>query len=296
MAATIKAPPAGQMAYTTPGTYTFTVPAGVTSLSVVVIGGGGSGSQDYGAAGGNLSYTNLISTAGGATWQVVVGAGGAANTTVNGNDGGASYFGSQGFLYASPAYGNGYGVTTEGAGTFCSYGGMGGNTLGGAGGAAGYIDTRPNAMFYRYRTGGSGGASGNAGTAGQSGESGSGGGGGGGGAYSGLVGSQYQIPGSDDWYQNYEYLQAAAGGGVGLLGAGATGTGGAAQTAGNAGSGGSGKSYGGGGGSGGFYGVINVTQDAWAEINYNASEAGGGGAVRIIWGAGRSYPSNAANV
>ena len=38
-------PPIGQVAYTTPGTYSWTAPAGVTSVSVVAIGGGGGYSQ-----------------------------------------------------------------------------------------------------------------------------------------------------------------------------------------------------------------------------------------------------------
>jgi len=55
----------GQEEFTTPGTYTFTVPAGVTSVSVVCIGSGGSGGA-YGAGGGSLAYKNNISV----TWSI----------------------------------------------------------------------------------------------------------------------------------------------------------------------------------------------------------------------------------
>lgn len=81
-------------AYTTPGTYTFTVPAGVTSLSVVGVGGGGGGAQNTtapsGGGGGMLGFTNNIAVTPGETFTVVVGAGGTSGTTT-GNAGGATY-------------------------------------------------------------------------------------------------------------------------------------------------------------------------------------------------------------
>ena len=65
------------------------------------------------------------------------------------------------------------------------------------------------------------------------------------------------------------------GGGVGLYGQGANGAGASGLNPGGAGSGGTGKQYGGG-------------------ASYSsASNYAGGGAVRIIWGPGRSFPSNA---
>ena len=42
-----------QQAYTTPGTYTWTAPAQVTSVSVVCVGGGGGGERD--SSGGNMT-------------------------------------------------------------------------------------------------------------------------------------------------------------------------------------------------------------------------------------------------
>ena len=51
----------GQQAYTTAGTYSWTCPVGVASVSVVCVGGGGSpaNSDDQpGGGGGALAYTN----------------------------------------------------------------------------------------------------------------------------------------------------------------------------------------------------------------------------------------------
>ena len=78
----------GQQEFTTPGTYTFTVPSGVTSVSVVCVGAGGAGGA-YGAGGGSLAYKNNITVTPGQSHTVVVGAtnsttdqwGGLANTT-----------------------------------------------------------------------------------------------------------------------------------------------------------------------------------------------------------------------
>ena len=81
--------------YTTPGSYTWVVPAGVTLISVVVIGGGagGSGYNSGGAGGGGLGYKNNIPVVPGDTYTVTVGAGGAQVAYgVTGNNGGDSYF------------------------------------------------------------------------------------------------------------------------------------------------------------------------------------------------------------
>ena len=60
--------PAGQQEFTTPGSTTFTVPAGVSSISAVAVGGGGGanacpGNSNYsgaGGGGGGLSYATSI--------------------------------------------------------------------------------------------------------------------------------------------------------------------------------------------------------------------------------------------
>lgn len=143
-----------------------------------------------------------------------------------------------------------------------------------------------------WRAGGGGGAGGYAGTGGQgatfNGSSATGGaGGGGGGGSAGGFGGQ-TVPGAN-------------GGGVGLLGQGANGGAGSFGSAGEAGSGGSGIQYGGGGGGaantstntatpGGalsYKNNIAVTPGSAVVISIGASN----GAVRIIWGTGRAYPS-----
>ena len=51
---------APQQEYTSPGTYYWTCPSGVSSVSVVCIGAGGTGGA-YGGSGGSLAYKNNIS-------------------------------------------------------------------------------------------------------------------------------------------------------------------------------------------------------------------------------------------
>jgi len=67
--------------FNTPGTYSWTVPAGVTSISVAGIGGGGGGSQKSaggsGGGGGLVGYSNSIAVTPGTTCTIVVGSGGA---------------------------------------------------------------------------------------------------------------------------------------------------------------------------------------------------------------------------
>ena len=82
------ASPEGQQVFTTSGT--FTIPAGVTSISVVCIGGGGgssgcSGASEYsggGGGGGGLAYGTFPVTAGSSV-TVQVGAAGLPGTNVN---------------------------------------------------------------------------------------------------------------------------------------------------------------------------------------------------------------------
>ena len=280
----------GQQQFLSSGTYSFTVPAGVTSLSCVVIGGGGgssgcSGSSQYsgaGGGGGGLAY-GTFSVTPGQTVTVLVGAPGTAGTNVNssaniagtGGESRITYagstklraYGGAGGRYGTTANasgGRGYsyysGVTLAGDGNG-GYGGGGRNNNGGGGGggAGGY--------------GGNGGNGGignsGVGTTGQS-----GGGGGGGGQASGGA-------------------QNNGGGGTGLKGfiAGTNGAGGARNSYGRGGSGGNSASfYGVGGNRGGGGGGC---ED---DTNRPGSRGGYGGA-RIIWGTGRAYPAtNTADV
>jgi len=71
---------AGSQSYTTPGIYSWIAPAGVTSVSVVVVGSGGNGANGepslgyagFGGGGGALAYKNNISVTPGTSYTVVV--------------------------------------------------------------------------------------------------------------------------------------------------------------------------------------------------------------------------------
>jgi hypothetical protein len=277
-AATVKEAAPGQQAYTTAGTYTFTVPAGVTSVSVLCVGGGSGGGNYFYyntlGTGGSLAYKNSITVSNGDACTVVVGAGavgqtGGSSTVPRGGD---SSFTLPNLSIEVRARG-GLSATSSNIGSV-SYDGGAAFTYesGGGGGAAGYS-----------ANGGTGGSGG--GTNGSSATGGGGGGGGGGGIYEfeGLITG----------------FGGGGGGGVGILGAGSNGTGGNAGDGGGGGGGGSSGSSGGSAGltgaNGGAYGG-GGGQGGWENPNYYAGGNGASGAVRIIWGTGRSYPSNAANV
>ena len=77
------AAPAGSATFYSPGASVWTVPAGVTSIDIVAVGGGGggmvgrgSGGSGGGGAGGGLAYCNNITVSPGDTFTVTVGAGG----------------------------------------------------------------------------------------------------------------------------------------------------------------------------------------------------------------------------
>ena len=256
----------GQSAYTTEttGSYTFVVPSGVTSISIVAIGGGaGADSSNSGGAGG-LKWINNVSVTAGQSLTVFQGNTGSRFRPGGGGDGDAtaSYVNDAsnnliiqagGGTKSSPgqggaiSVGSGYTSLTNGGGA----GGNGGSSKGGGGGAGGYS--------------GAGGAGGNQGT--NNGAAGSGGGAGGGGGANTADGGQ--------------------GGGTGILGEGSSGAGGAYGNYASPGQGGSGGTAG------------NAGYGNWsaASANYGGGcGAGSGGAsrgaVRIIWpGATRSFPS-----
>lgn len=250
----------GQTEYTTPGTYSWTAPYGITSVCVVCVGAGGqmfggiSASGFVGAGGGGLGWKNNIPVIPGQTYTVVVG----------NAPGGNSYF-----IDTSTVAG--LGATANVGGSYIGDGG-------GNGGNGGNKDD--SVAWIGGGGGGAGGYSGNGGNGGfgsatvaTSGTNGSGGGGGGGG---GSVGG----PGGVD--------NGGGGGGVGIYGQGANGVGGVVGTVGAPGTGGSG------GIDGSTYGGYN---DASGGL-YGGGQGGGvyagvsaGGAVRIIWGPGRSFPS-----
>ena len=303
--------PEGEIEFTTPGQYEFTVPSSVSSMNMVLVGGGGGGAtttshlngggvSGAGGGGGSLMWRNGLTVSAGDTLYITVGAGGSGGTydigTSSGNDdaqdGGDSYVrtGSHTGTIVARAGGGGAGPYNVGNGTLptnggveysSTYGGGGSNSGGGNGGRGG----RGQAG---HQCGGGGGAGGYSG-AGGSGSDGSQsnatagtGGAGGGGGGSNSSGAFSTIHG---------------GGGVGIYGEGASGNAGTSQsgstvqqlasTQGFSGSGGTStdpttstrqKGYGGGG------------QGVEDDGTGNASP-GAGGAVRLVWGTGRSFPT-----
>jgi hypothetical protein len=248
----------GQALFTTVGTTSWTAPANVTSICVVCIGGGGG--DTGGAGGGGLGWKNNIPVTPGQNYTVVVGKGGDAfGGTGNGGD---SYFINTATVAGLGGGGSGTGRNGAPGGHIGDGGGNGGRggqgtPYGGCGGAGGYTGN-----------GGDGAVSGyNNGVAGT-------GGGGGGGASNG---SSF----------------AGNGGGVGVYGQGSSGSGGISQQPASpqwsTGQGGSGS----GGGSGGLYGG----GGALSSFSGGGSPASNYGAVRIIWGPNRAFPStNTADV
>ncbi|MFV8339636.1 choice-of-anchor D domain-containing protein [Flavobacterium sp. LB3P21] len=147
--------------FSTPGTYTFTVPPGVTSINIEAWGAGGAGggatgtnSSGGGGAGGGYARRNSYAVTPGANYTVTVGTGGIGSRG-NGTDGGFSSLSSGATTYLLAVGGNAAGATsmnntyTTGATAVSSgnigftaslsyYGGKGGDGLfgGGAGGSS----------------------------------------------------------------------------------------------------------------------------------------------------------------
>jgi len=261
-----------QQNYIQPGSYNWTCPAGVTSVSVVCCGGGGGGlyfgnnNSVYqyamnGGGGGGLGWKNNISVTPAQIYNVVVGAGG--------NQGAYSQ--------SSTAGGDSYFINTS--------------TVKGGRGFPGRFNSTANGGSHTGDGGGNGGKSYN-----QTSYSGPAGGGGAGG-YSGNGGdgrqnnySPYAAPsggGGAGGYQLVANKVSGGGGGVGYLGEGSSGT--AASEGGSGGSDGgtsgatpnfsnNGGNYGGGGGGS-------------SSLYWDMGGNGGSGFVRIIWGDNRSYPN-----
>ena len=252
----------GQQEYTTPGTYQWVCPAGVTSISIVCVGAGAGGiratSFGYARGGGGLGYRNNLAVTPGAQYNVVVGSG-------DNGDGGDSFFGSIGIVMGGGGKLNrpsSVPTNAIGGDFYGDGGGKGGNAKAdnwsGGGGAGGYSGK------------GGDGAAGVA-ASGNPGNSGVGGGGGGGGGYVTSGG----------------YIFTSGGGGVGIYGQGANGAGDPVANGGGGGSGG-GSGAGAGDGTGGLFGG-----GGGANSGLNAPHSPGGrGAVRIIWpGNLRQFPS-----
>lgn len=245
--------PASQQEYTAPGTYSFTVPGGITEIATVVVGAGADGefatasnvgTEVYGGGGGGLRYRNSIPVTPGETLTIAVGE--------HGENGGNSSIkrGATTLIYAQGGQGRDGGVGTA----------IGGNVGGGNGAGGGY-----GRVFSTGLYAGGGGAAGGYSDDGNS-ES----------------GGAPKSGGNSSTSASTTVI-GTGGGGVGLQGEGASGA-----TSGEGGSGGANGTNAGGAYGGGGPGYIAPSASALS---------GADGAVRIIWGSGRSFPStNTADV
>ncbi|MES2948119.1 MAG: hypothetical protein V4858_06195 [Pseudomonadota bacterium] len=258
--------------FTSVGSNTWMVPAGVTSVSIVATGGGGGG-YNGGLGGSGCTVTATVAVTPGASIPVGVGGGGGGSAAGAGGGGGSSSFqinNPANMVIAGGGGGGGFsnamgdsagsacagGVAAGGNGTAVSgstYPGLGGNGgVGGAGGNSG---------------GGNIGGTGGSGLAGAGG-AGTSDGGGGGGSGSGAGGLPASTAGT-----------GGAGGGAG----GAAGSGGNGKGGGGAGwGGGGGGATSGGGGAGGSAPVTGASY-AMAGNGGASNSSGGDGSVTITY-------------
>lgn len=153
-AACIAAYGQNQIVYNSPGSYTFTVPPGVNTITVECWGGGGGGStrtsNGRGGGGGGGAYArSMICVVPGVTYNVVVGGGGTGSS-----NGGNSVFGADVVVAA---------------------GGRGSSTNSTIGGAGGSVANSVGAVRYAGGNGGNANSSGTGGGGGGAGSSGAGG-------------------------------------------------------------------------------------------------------------------------
>lgn len=203
-------PGSGNVSYVTPGSYSFTVPATVTSLSISVIGGGGgAGGLDAGGQGNDgypgAAITGTLSVNPGDTVDVIVGGGGGGGENqASGTGGGVG--GSSDANHAGGRGGNA--------------GGSGSSGAGGGGGGASVIYVNGNLAALAAGGGGGGGAGDNYNGQGQGGTSGSingqdksgdGGGGGGGGGGSPFGQGGATIDGDSGAYSGQNGISIATG-------------------------------------------------------------------------------------
>ena len=144
----------GEVTFAIPGTYTWTCPEGVTSVSVVCVGATASSraistTNFQAAGGGELRYKNNITVEPGTDYTVTVGAPG----ELSGENGGASSF-------ESDCVANGSNGRTGGSGGTGDGGGNGGSGSYGGGGAGGYSGNGGAAYFNGDGNAGAGGGGG----------------------------------------------------------------------------------------------------------------------------------------
>lgn len=126
----------GSTSYSTAGSFTWTAPAGVTSVNATIKGGGGSGGSFVGGGGGGCSVLFGNGVTPGSDYAVLVGSGGAsaAGPGFSGNNGSPSSFNSAGTAEGGTP-GLGSPVSAPGGTGLNGNGGAG--LDGGAGGQAG---------------------------------------------------------------------------------------------------------------------------------------------------------------
>jgi hypothetical protein len=258
-------------------TIEYTIPDGVNFIHAICVGGGEGGYRselknfDYNSGnageGGTLSYINNISVKPGDRLELIPGSAGEGTSYSNRSQDRRK--GGNSLLYINRTDGS-RDLLLRGTGGGRSANPIAGaiNGSGGKGAQNKYITGGgKDGRKLREYIGGGGGAGGYGGPGGKGGrdskgENGTQGGGGGGGSKDGVGGPA---------------------GGVGIYGKGTNGQGGAPGESGTPGSGGSSRNYGGGGRSI-YYDNPNID-----------SMDGGRGAVRVIWGTGRSFPTNASS-
>ena len=157
------------ISYTTAGTYSYTVPAGVTSIDLLAAGGGGSGGGAYfsftaggaggGGGGGQVQNLTSVSVTPGQVLTIVVGAGGQSTAGNAGNVGGnTTIMGTGVSVTARGGAGGGLGggaISAAGAvsyqyndGTSTYSGGTGGGSSAGGGGGTGLTSFTANGVLY----------------------------------------------------------------------------------------------------------------------------------------------------
>ena len=247
----------------------WTVPAGVTSVCIICVGGGAGADGGNSGGGGGLAWINDVPVTPGTTLKVKQGKTGGRNGS--GNPSGSDQDGQE--SYVKDANGDLIIQANPGRKNQSNSGGTGGD-------ATANIGTNYQSYVYGGGSGGNGG-------------SGKGGGGGGGG-YSGKggdggnqCGSGYDGQGGGAGGGGGNCNQdGGQGGGVGIYGEGANGTGGSPANYAGPGSGGSG-----GGTGASSYGSWTEETGKFGGGSGGGSGGAGRGAVRILWGAGRAFPS-----
>jgi hypothetical protein len=212
--------------FTIPGSYTWTVPANVSSIQIVATGGGGGGGNDGGIGGGNGGVvTAILSVNPGDTLQLYVGGGGAPG---GGGGGGSTNVNAGTTNQIIAGGGGGAGVGNGGNGNGAT-GGVG--TTGGFGGNSGLggANNGPDGGSGGNGNGGAGGngstgALGGLGTGTGTGGVGAWAGGGGGGGYGGGGGSIYGGGGGGSTGPSGSTFTVSTNGGIATTAAGGDGS------------------------------------------------------------------------